>query len=388
MFQLKSPGAMTLIEYLTETEEPTTLKATYEPIAQAAAKTAYRVDPLHDGRWDELVRRHPRASLFHSTAWLKSLSKTYRYTPVVYTTSAPGQKLENGIVFCEVASWLTGKRLVSLPFSDHCEPLIHSPEDVQAVVFELEQEARRGQLRYIEMRPLRPFKMVTSMRHAGVPYTMHQLDLEPNLSTLFCNCHKNSTQRKILRADREGLEYREGASEELLADFYSLHTNTRKRHHRPPQPRKWFINLMECFGDALKIRVALKDRRPVASVVTIRYKDTMVYKYGGSDPQFNHLGSMHFLLWRSIQEAKGDGLKVFDFGRTEADQHGLITFKKRWGTAQVNITYSRYGLSEKVTHMFESSSDHWKSRVATYVLAHLQPAILSTVGRALYRHVG
>jgi hypothetical protein len=63
---------------------------------------AFRIDPLKDRRWDELVWRHPRASVFHSSAWLKALSRTYGYTPVAYTTSVPGQELKNGMVFCRV----------------------------------------------------------------------------------------------------------------------------------------------------------------------------------------------------------------------------------------------------------------------------------------------
>ena len=334
------------------------------------------------------MERHPRASIFHSSAWLQALSRTYGYQPVAYTTSPTGQALENGMVFCQVKSWLTGRRLVSLPFSDHCEPLVDTPADLQAITVALEEECWGGPWRYLEMRPLQPFAMETSLAHATVPYTFHQLDLEPDLDTLFRNCHKNSTQRKILRAEREHLQYREGSTKELLDYFYRIHTRTRQRHHRPPQPRKWFINLMEGFGDALKIRVAFHGKRAVAATITIRHKDTMVYKYGGSDPRFNHLGSMHLLLWRAIQEAKASGLHFFDFGRTDADQHGLITFKKRWGTEQSELIYSRYGLSDHVTPLFEPSAASWKSKLAKYVLAYMQPRILSVAGRALYRHVG
>lgn len=334
------------------------------------------------------MERHPRASLFHSVAWLGALSRTYGYQPVAYTTSPAGQHLENGVVFCRVESWLTGRRLVSLPFSDHCEPLVDTPEDLEAITAALEQECWGGPWRYIEMRPLQRCEMATSLPHATIPYTLHQLDLRPDVDTLFRNCHKNSTQRKILRAERERLQYREGATEELLDYFYRLHTITRQRHQRPPQPRNWFVNLMDGFGDALKIRVAFQGKRPVAAMVTIRHRDTMVYKYGGSDPRFNNLGSMHLLLWRSIQEAKAAGLHCFDFGRTEAAQDGLITFKKRWGTTQSSLIYSRYGLSDSVGHMFEASAASWKSRVAKYLLAHMQPGVLSLAGRALYRHVG
>jgi lipid II:glycine glycyltransferase (peptidoglycan interpeptide bridge formation enzyme) len=352
------------------------------------AKTAHCIDPLTDHRWDEFVQGHPRASVFHSSAWLTALSSTYQYQPIAFTTSSPGQKLENAMVFCRVESWLTGKRLVSLPFSDHCELLVDAPEEVDAIMGAVEQQSRQAQWRYIELRPLGQFEIATSLRHTTVPYTFHQLDLGAELAVLFRNCHKDSTQRKVLRAEREGLQYREGSTEEFMEHFYRLHTITRKRHRRPPQPRKWFIKLIDCFGDALKIRVAFKDNRPVAAVATLRHKDTMVYKYGGSDPRFNHLGSMHLLLWAAIEEAKAAGLQRFDFGRTDADQKGLITFKKRWGSTQSDLLYSRYALSEDVAHIFENSAGNWKAKMARQVLSRMQPGILSVVGRALYRHVG
>jgi len=235
---------------------------------------------------------------------------------------------------------------------------------------------------------LRRLELVTALPQASIPYTFHLLDLSPDVETLYRNCHKNSTQRKILRAEREGLRYREGRDQELLDYFYTLQANTRKRHSRPPQPKQWFNNLIEGMGDALKIRVAFHGNRPVAAVITICHKDTMVYKYGGSDPDSNKLGGVHMLLWRAIQEAKSSGLRFFDFGRSEVTHEGLITFKKRWGATQSDLIYSRYGLSDEVAHMFESSGTNWKSKVAHYLLSHMQPSLLSMAGRVLYRHVG
>ncbi len=353
---------------------------------------AHRIEPLRDARWDEFVERHPDSSLFHSSAWLRALQRTYGYKPVAFSTSSRGSRLQNALVFCQVESWLTGRRLVSLPFSDHCDPLVDRPDEMDALSLALDLEFHRGKWRYIELRPVQRPGLTLDLPHSEIPYTLHQLDLSPDVETLFRNCHKDSTQRKIRRAEREGLTYREAsshdaASEELLDYFYALHTVTRGRHARPPQPRHWFRNLMEEFGPALAIRVAFHEKRPVASILTIRHKDTLVYKYGGSDPRFNPLGSMHLLLWGAIRDARAAGLRCFDFGRTEADQAGLITFKKRWGSVQSELMYSRYGSPESVSEVFESG-ESWKSRLAKGILAHMPPSVLSLAGRALYRHVG
>ena len=351
-------------------------------------KVAHRIEPLKDSRWDQLIQRHPESSLFHSSAWLTALYRTYGYKPIAFTTADAGERLENGVVFCQVESCLTGRRLVSLPFSDHCDPLLDGPEDVKAMGIALDREFRLRNWRYIELRPLQPRDLPIDLPQTTIPYTLHRLDHSPSLEKLFRNCHKDSTQRKIRRAEREGLTYREGNSEELLNHFYGLHTVTRKRHHRPPQPRKWFRDLREAIGDNFQVRVAFHQNRAIAAIVTIRHKNTMVYKYGGSDRQYNHLGGMHILLWNAIQDAKAKGIRIFDFGRTEADQSGLITFKKRWGTVESELAYTRYGLADSVTPLFEASAENWKSRTAKSLLAHMQPGLLSLAGRILYKHVG
>src|SRR5215510_5456746 len=82
------------------------------------------LDPLVDNRWDELVAQHACASVFHERGWLEALARTYGYEPFVLTTTPASQRLDNGVVLCRISSWMTGTRLVSLPFADHCEPLL------------------------------------------------------------------------------------------------------------------------------------------------------------------------------------------------------------------------------------------------------------------------
>ena len=90
--------------------------------------TVYQIDPLSNGRWREFISHRPRASVFHTVEWLKAIQLTYGYQPVVLTTSGPDENLKNGVLFCKIQSWMTGRRMVSVPFSDHCEPLVSCRE--------------------------------------------------------------------------------------------------------------------------------------------------------------------------------------------------------------------------------------------------------------------
>ena len=344
--------------------------------------SVYEIDPLSDHRWHELLQQHPRASIFHSCAWLDALRQTYQYEPVAYTTTAPGAPLKNGWVFCQIRSWLTGRRLVSLPFSDHCEPLINDPAALQEISLALLRDREQEHWRYIECRLSVPGNVPNGFASSDQFY-LHKLNLQPDLNELFDALHESSTQRKIKRAEREAVVYEEGSSEVLLDQFYPLLVLTRRRHRVPPQPRKWFSNLLSCFGSQLKIRVASNQGTPVASIITICFKDSLVYKYGGTDERFFRFGGMQLLLWQAITEAKKRGLREVDLGRSGLHDKGLGVFKDRLGATSSSLTYFR-NLVQLPGSAGLARGMLWPQKLASCV-----PAGLMTFGgRLLYRHFG
>jgi CelD/BcsL family acetyltransferase involved in cellulose biosynthesis len=348
-----------------------------------------QLDPLRDPRWTPFLQAHPHSSIFHTVAWLKALRATYGYEPLVLTTANTGEPLQNGLACCRVHSFLTGRRLVSVPFADHCDVLMDGPESLQALVTALEQRKSADRLKYVELRPLKAFTAVPPGVVSDKSFTFHQIDLSPTIDSLFAGFHKDSTQRKIRRAERERLAYKEGRSEELLDAFYNLLVITRRRHQLPPQPKRWFRNLIACFGDDLKIRVAYhEEARAVAAILTIRHKDKLVYKYGCSDGEFSNLGGTQFLFWKAIQEAKQEDLSVFDLGRSDSDNPGLITFKDRWGSQRSTLEYFRLGRSGSALAQSSAGGGSWKTRLAKNVLARLPDAALHSLGEVLYRHMG
>jgi len=346
-------------------------------------------DPAGDPCWSELLDRHPAASVFHSPAWLTALQQTYGYEPFVVTTST-GTNLGNGLVVCRVKSWAS-RRLVSLPFSDHCEPLVDRPDDLSELLAFLADQVRDAGWRSVELRPRHvalsaepdtgdalgpPFRVAET-------FALHTLDLRPDAAAIFRRFHPSSTQRAIRRAEREGLTYEAGTSERLLASFYRLLRLSRRRHGLPPQPLAWFRNLVACLGERLTIHVASKDGQPVAGILTLSFKRTMVYKYGGSDARYHRLGAMPFLFWRAIQQAKIQGLEELDLGRADLDQPGLIAFKDHLGATRSTANYYRYP-----EHRPGVAASDWVVRTARRVVVHLPDAALDLAGRVLYRHLG
>ncbi len=340
----------------------------------------YTIDPLSDIRWDDLVATHPKASVFHQRGWLASLAATYGYQPVVLTSVAAGAPLTDGIAFCEVKSWITGNRLVSLPFADHCEPLLSDCGKSVEFTDWMSAECRRQHWKYVELRPISWSPDSNSCLAGGSSYWFHTLDLTASLEQIFRNLHKDSLQRRIRRAEREELTHESGCSEELLNDFYRLLLITRRRHQLPPQPLAWFRNLVSNMGENLQIRVARKGGVPVAALLTLRHRTTAVYKYGCSDERFHSLAAMPFLFWKFIEESKATGAEQIDFGRSDLDHEGLINFKDHFGTTRRKIAYWRYPKDERTSPAGRSA--------ARRIFSVLPDALSRLAGGLVYRHLG
>jgi len=341
----------------------------------------YEIDPTTDARWENLLQSHPSASIFHNRGWLEALHRTYGYTPVAFTTSPPGCPLTNAIPFCKVSGLLGTQRLVSLPFSDHCEPLVENSEQLSCLLAYLQQRRETEDWDYVELRP----KMSAAIGRDGFgqshSFFFHELDLRRNPDEILQRTHKHCIQRKLRRAQREGLTCEQGTSDSLLHQFYPLLIRTRRRHGLPTQPVAWFRNLISILGKQLTIRVAFKNGSPIAGILTLRFKRDLTYKYGCSDHRFHKLGGVQLLLWRAIQDAKNDQLCTLDLGRSDSDNAGLIAFKNRWGATPVSLSYWRSSGT--------GNGDHTKlNRLGRRLCAHAPLPVVSAAGRMLYRYMG
>ena len=327
--------------------------------------------------------------MFHTPEWLEALHRTYGYEPVALTTSSPSVDLENAIVFCRVRSWLTGQRMVSLPFSDHCQPLVNSSDEFDELMDGLRRDDDASRWKYVELRPLEADAVADEHPDEVNRFWFHRLDLTPSADALFRGLHKDSVQRKILRARREALVCDEGRSQEVLERFYDLVLITRQRQGIPPQPLAWFRNLVACMGDRIRIRLASKDGRPVAGIVTLHHRNTLVYKYGASNKQYSNLGGMQLLLWNAIEDARRDGASSLDMGRSDWDDDGLVEFKRRWGATKSGLVYWRYpGTRRQTVDTSWLNTSGVGTRVVNQVVAIAPRGLTTSLSRVLYRHFG
>jgi Acetyltransferase (GNAT) domain len=315
-----------------------------EPTARVSSRFSARfeaniVDPTSDADWDQLVISHPHSTVFHSSAWARVLSKTYGHKPISLLLCQSGEPIAL-VPLLEVSSPFTGRRGVSLPFTDFCDPLFFSGCDSNTVLKLLCELAGSRQWRYFEIRAgnAAAFRATPSVKFYG-----HRLDLRSGPEALFAR-FSGSVRRAIRKAQRSGVTIEIQQSEDSTREFYDIHSRTRRRHGLPPQPLSFFLNIHDLIirsGLGFVI-LAKHGDRSIAGAVFLHKSNKAVYKFGASDERAQHLRANNLVFWEAIQLLAQQGFEELHFGRTSLENEGLRRFKISWRPAEETIEYFRF----------------------------------------------
>jgi hypothetical protein len=339
------------------------------------------LDPISYPEWDDLMAKTPGSSFFHSSYWTRVLSESYGYKPL-YFSEMGNKRILTLIPMMEVRSLLTGKRGVSLPFTDYCEVMISGKACIQDTLKGLIDYGTKAGWKSLEMRgcDALPDCIPISSYYYG-----HTLDLSPGEKEISRD-FRSSTARNIKKAQKYGVKVDVCRSHESLEHFYRINCITRREHGLPPQPFIFFEKLFEHIisqGRGVIILATHNDKR-IAGAVFLHFGKKAIYKYGASDKHYQRLRANNLVMWEAIRWFAENGFSELCFGRTEPENAGLLQFKRGWGTKERIIRYCKYDLT-KGTYTVDK-------RVVTplynWIFNKMPLPLLNAVGSALYRHVG
>lgn len=346
---------------------------------RVAAVAAQPVNPLHHPGWDALVTAHSNYSFFHGTAWAKVLTGAYGYAPIYLTADEAGP-VRSLLPLMEVNSWLTGRRGISLPFTDDCGPLYRDAATARRLVQSALELGKTRQWKSVEFRGGRE---LFPGAPASVAFYGHSLNLEEDEDRLFARL-ESSVRRAVRKAEKSDLTVTVSQELEAMKIFYSLQCKTRKKHGLPPQPFAFFRNIYEHIlsNNLGMIAIASWQKHPIAASVYLQWGGRAIYKYGASDEAFQQLRGANLVMWEAIKWLARNGAKTLDLGRTSTGNEGLRRFKLGWGTREHKIEYVKYDF-RRVAFVTESDqATGWHNR-----LFRALPAGWSRmIGAALYRH--
>ena len=243
---------------------------------------------------------------------------------------------------------------------------------------------RKFGVAWARLEPVTPLSFSSSHRIYEVasrqPQQTLRLDLKSSEKQLAKAMHPK-TRYNIQLARRKDVTIRLEKNNQV---FWQLVQETIQRDD--------FRGYIKDYYDALIARVvcnqwiAYKDNRPIGSILTVGFGDTMVYLHGASSNQERNCMASYLLQWQAIQQAKLDKFRWYDFWGiaplTSKDSHqpttcfngfcwevdhpwtGITRFKVGFGgipfvyskAVDVLVQPWKYALYKLVRRMFKTNS--------------------------------
>jgi len=195
------------------------------------------LDPRQCDGWDEQMESEPGAHVFLSSAWASVLADTYDYSPC-YALIRDRKRIEGMLPLMEVTSPWTGKRGVSLPFTDSCSAVVSDASVADSLFRQVVEYGKERNWRYVEFRG---DGIASENAPASACYFEHRIPLLTE--GMAFDRFRGEVRTAIRRAQREGVSVQVHHSRHSVEEYFKLHCLTRRRHGVPPQPWAFFQNI-------------------------------------------------------------------------------------------------------------------------------------------------
>ena len=338
------------------------------------------VNPLRHPGWDSLLAAHGQSSIFHGAAWARVLCETYGHQPF-YIAQFEGKRLTGLLPVMEVASRVTGRRGVSLPFTDHCASLHTEGCQASSLYRAATACGQRRQWKFLECRGA---DAAWEGSAPSLSFYSHVIDLAVGPRRLGKNLD-GSLRRGVRRAEESGLRVSFENGTGAMRAFYTLHGGTRRRHGLPPQPWRFFQNIQRHLietGQGFIAMVRL-EQQPLAAGVFFWQGRKAFYKFGASDYGFQQTRPNNLMMWSAMRHCAERGLHSLNLGRTSLSHDGLRRFKLALGASEEKVQYGKYDFGSKQFVVDVDGVEGWFNRV----FAALPMPVLRLAGSILYPHL-
>jgi hypothetical protein len=323
---------------------------------------------------------HHLTSLFSSPLWADVLALTYGFE-ISAVLGGPTTPSGAAVVFSRVSD-VRGERIISLPFSDYCDPLVRDLSDWNEVIDPVLWLGVPVTLRCLQNEVPARDRRFTRVGQA----LWHGVDLTPSEEMIWARL-AGSARQNVRKAHRNGVIVRDVTSVDGVRIFHEMHCRLRKRKYRLlAQSLDFFEKLYEVFAPGNNIIVLLAEvaGRPVAGILLLVWGDTLYYKFNASSE--NGLGANDILAWEAVRLGRERRLLRLDFGRSDHSQPGLIRYKRKYASEEREIVTLRHE-----PHNWSDRRGEETTRLLTRITQLLtQPDVPDQVSKAagdeLYRY--
>ena len=349
------------------------------------------VEPSIDPRWDRLTTEHPAGQVWHCAAWLEVLQATYGYRPCHLAYERDGE-LEAVLPLFLIASPLTGRRLVSLPFSGPAGPLGWERDAVEALVDAAIGLVPRTRAAYLNLQCRAD---LLTLPHpnlvAETPFVNSVLPIgKEDVPRLVPP--RRSTRYELRRSRRLDVKVRLADDRESLRAFYRLYLATGRHHGIPPQPARLFEEMWTRFAPrgAFKLVLTVLGERPIYGLVCLTHRDVVSGMYAGTDYHYIRYSPVRIGDWVLAEWAREQGFRTLDLLQSHVNNAGLRDYKRSLGARESPITHYYYPRAGSVSALraFLVGGSSLPARAVKAMVNRLPEPLLLAAGRLVFPHVG
>jgi serine/alanine adding enzyme len=326
-------------------------------------------------RWDKYVFEAPDSSCYHLAGWKDVIEKSFGHE--TYYLLAEGDNGIKGVLpLVRLKSVLFGNFMISVPYFNY-GGICADDEETSARLLEAAADiARDKKADYIELRHARsscgglPVKTAKVSMRLELPHSRE--DILKNFSS--------KLRSQIKRPVKEGMYSRSGRDGELNS-FYTVFSTNMRDLGTPVYSKEFFSNILAEFSYTSMINTVYTSKgAPAASGFLVGFKDVLEIPWASSLRSYNRYSPNMLLYWSSLEFARENGYRVFDFGRSTPGE-GTYRFKEQWGAKPVQL-YWHYWMKNGGL-LPELNPRNPKYRMAIEIWRRLPITLTTLVGPAI-----
>lgn len=315
------------------------------------------------GRIEAFVAAHRDATPFHRPAWLTAVGRATGNLPLVLAVER-GPELAAILPLLEVHSPLFGRVLVSSGFGVGGGVLAQAASDAEALFGYAEEQALRRSCPTIELRggPLPQGRAGWKVRYDSHNGYAADLADDDEAQLLWIPRKQRAEVRKALNGD---LAVTVGQGPADRAAHYAVYAESVRNLGTPVFPRALFAEVLDAFGDDADILTVWSGDHPVASVLSLYHRGTVMPYWGGGTFAARRLRANDRMYYELMLHARRRGCTRFDFGRSKANS-GPGEFKKNWGFVPEPLGYASWTAPGAPARDADPTSDRHAARIAIW----------------------
>ncbi|WP_293881123.1 FemAB family XrtA/PEP-CTERM system-associated protein [Sphingomonas sp.] len=145
---------------------------------------------------------------------------------------------------------------------------------------------------------------------------------------------------------KQRAEVRKALANKLTVDVgdhdahYAVYAESVRNLGTPVFPRALFAAVLDAFGDDADILTVRRDGVPLASVLSLYHRGTVMPYWGGGTAAARPARANDLMYFALMRHARERGCTRFDFGRSKVGT-GAAAFKRNWGFEGVPLAYAK-----------------------------------------------